>query len=112
MADRAPQGPGALDVTTSIVILGLSRGTFHHGALAIARSAGRLGIPVYRVALERRSPAALSRYSRGWRFIPADATAEQVLQTLGELRREAGRAILIPVDDAGSVFVEEHLGTL
>jgi D-aspartate ligase len=112
MAPRASQASGALDTTTAIVILGLSRGIFHHGALGIARSAGRLGIPVYRVALERRSPAALSCYSHGWRSIPADATADQVLETLRELRREIGPAILIPVDDAGSVFVEEQLGTL
>ena len=112
MAGRAAQAPTGIDTTTPIVILGLSRGIFHHGALGIARSAGRLGIPVHRVALERRSPAALSRYSRGWRTIPPNATAEQILQTLGELRRAIGRAILIPVDDAGSVFVEEQLGAL
>jgi len=112
MAPGAAQGTPGLDTTTPIVILGLSRGIFHHGALGIARSAGRLGIPVHRVALERRSPAAFSRYSRGWRSIPSSATTDQVLQTLRELQRDVGRAILIPVDDAGSVFVEEHLGAL
>src|ERR1700694_3828724 len=101
MAPRASHAPAALDTTTSIVILGLSRGIFHHGALGIARSAGRLGIPVYRAALERRSPAALSRYSRGWRAIPADATADEVLQTLGELQRDIGAAILSEVHEWG-----------
>ena len=101
-----------MDTTTPIVILGLSRGIFHHGALGIARSAGRLGIPVYRVALERRSPAALSRYSRGWRSIPAGASVDQTLATLRDLKRAVGQAILIPVDDAGSVFVEENLEAL
>ena len=108
---KAPS-PGATDASTPIVILGLSRGVFHHGALGIARSAGRLGIPVHRVALERRAPAALSRYSRGWRSLAAGATDEQALEALHELSRDVGRAILIPVDDAGSVFVEEHADAL
>jgi D-aspartate ligase len=112
MASRPAGAPGAIDTTTPIVVFGLSRGVFHHGALGIARSAGRLGIPVYRVALESRAPDALSRFSRGWRSIPAGATADQILEALHELNRDLGRAILIPVDDAGSVFVEEHAGPL
>jgi D-aspartate ligase len=105
--------PGRADDTaTPILIFGLSRGTYHHGALGIARSAGRLGIPVHRLCQERRAPAALSRYSRGWHTLPDGATDDQVLATLRELSRDIGRAILMPVDDAGSVFVEEHADAL
>ncbi len=105
--------PGRADDTaTPILIFGLSRGTYHHGALGIARSAGRLGIPVHRLCLERRAPASLSRYSRGWHTLPEGATDEQVLAALHDLAREIGRAILIPVDDAGSVFVEQHADAL
>jgi predicted ATP-grasp superfamily ATP-dependent carboligase len=103
---------GPLDTSTPLVIFGLSRGTFHHGALGIARSAGRLGIPVYRVCQERWSPAAFSRYNRGWSTIPSDASAEQVLEILRERRRSVGRSILVPIDDVSSVFVEEHAGEL
>jgi D-aspartate ligase len=102
----------ALDTTTPIVIFGLSRGLLHHGALGIARSAGRLGIPVHRICRERRAPAALSRYSRGWLALPADAATAQILDVLHALGRDIGRSILIPVDDAGSVFLEEHAGEL
>ena len=107
MAHR-PGRVAGMDTTTPIVMLGLSRGVLHHGVLGIARSAGRLGIPVYRLGLERRAPAALSRYCRGWRAISAGASAEQVLEALYALNREVGTAILIAVDDTGSVFVEEH----
>jgi predicted ATP-grasp superfamily ATP-dependent carboligase len=94
------------------VILGLSRGIYHHGALGIARSAGRLGIPVYRVCQERWAPARLSRYSRGWLSTSEGAADDRILEILHDLARNVGRAILIPVDDAGSVFVEEHTDTL
>ena len=101
-----------MDTTRPIVILGLGPGVFHHGVLGIARSAGRLGIPVYRLGLERRAPAALSRYCRGWRSVPGNATDDQILGALHKLKRDIGRSILIAVDDAGCVFVEEHAGEL
>jgi D-aspartate ligase len=100
--------PSAVSSTTPIVIFGLSRGVFHHGALGIARSAGRLGIPVYRICCESRAPARMSRYSRGWSCIEKDATPAEILTTLHELSHEIGRAVLIPIDDAGSVFVDQH----
>jgi D-aspartate ligase len=112
MARKDALSPSALDTSTPVVIFGLSRGGFHHGALGIARSAGRLGIAVHRVCRERRAPAALSRYSHGWLALPANATAEQIVASLQKLGREIGRSVLVPVDDAGSVFVEEHAGTL
>jgi predicted ATP-grasp superfamily ATP-dependent carboligase len=97
-----------VDTSTPILIFGLSPGAFHHGALGIARSAGRLGIPVYRLGLERRAPASFSRYSRGWRSIAEGATAEEIVEVLHQLGDDIGRAVLIPIDDAGSVFVDEH----
>jgi predicted ATP-grasp superfamily ATP-dependent carboligase len=101
-----------VNTTTPIVIFGLSRGIFHHGALGIARSAGRLGIPVHRICRETWAPARMSRYSRGWSRIPEDATPAEVLDFLHTYSRGVGRALLIPIDDAGSVFVDEHAEAL
>jgi predicted ATP-grasp superfamily ATP-dependent carboligase len=101
-----------MNTSTPIVVLGLSEGLFHHGVLGIARSAGRLGVSVYRVGLERRAPAAPSRYLRGWRAVSASAPDGSILETLAELSRDIGRAILIPVDDAASVFAEQHAEAL
>ncbi len=111
-AGEIDQTTATVDTTTPIVALGLDRGVFHHGVLGIARSAGRLGIPVYRVGLERRSPGALSRYCRGRRWVPENADAQRVFQALHELNRDIGPSILVPVDDVSSVFVERHAGSL
>jgi D-aspartate ligase len=97
-----------MNTDTPIVIFGLSRGLFHHGALGIARSAGRLGIAVHRIGRESHAPARLSRYSRGWSRVPERATADQILELLHAHRQRIGRALLIPIDDAASVFVDEH----
>lgn len=112
MARRAEALSGALDTTTPIVILGLSRGVFHHGVLGIARSAGRLGVPVHRLGREQRAPAAASRYISGWQVIPEAATDDEILEILRELSQEIGRGILVPADDSGSVFVDEHIDAL
>lgn len=112
MALREARILSAVDTTTPIVIFGLSPGTFHHGALGIARSAGRLGIPVHRIARERWAPTRLSRYSRGWWRIPAGATTDEILDHLHACSRSFGRALLIPIDDAGSVFLDEHAEAL
>jgi predicted ATP-grasp superfamily ATP-dependent carboligase len=107
MARRAEALSRALD-KTPVVILGLSRGVFHHGVLGIARSLGRLGIPVHRVGRERRAPADASRYIASWRTIPVTATDAQTLQVLIDLGREIGRPILVPADDAACVFADDH----
>ena len=98
----------AVNTKTPIVIFGLSRGVFHHGALGIARSAGRLGIPVHRICRESWAPARLSRYSRSWSRIPEDATPAEILDFLHASAAAWGRALLIPIDDAASVFVDER----
>ncbi len=85
---------------------------FHHGALGIARSAGRLGIPVHRIGSERWAPARLSRYSSSWSRVPEHASSEQLLELLHRFGTDVGRAVLIPIDDASSVFVDEHAGEL
>jgi len=110
----APTPPGHVraDAPMPIVMFGLARGMFDHGALGIARSAGRLRIPVYRVSQERWAPARLSRYSSGWLPIPKDSSDEQVLGLLHKLSGEIGRGILVPIDDAGSVFADTHAAVL
>jgi D-aspartate ligase len=97
---------------TPVVILGLSRGAFHHGVLGIARSLGRLGIPAHRVGRERWAPAAASRYVASWRVIPAAETDDETLRQLIYRGEEVGRPILITADDAACVFVDDHADLL
>jgi D-aspartate ligase len=103
-----PADAGPIETSTPIVIFGLSRGALHHGALGIARSAGRLGIDVHRVARERWAPASASRFGRRWIALGEQSTDQQILDALRSLAGEVGRAILIPVDDAASVYVDTH----
>jgi len=95
-----------------VVVLGLSRGVFHHGVLGMARSLGRLGIPVHRVGRERRAPAATSRFIASWRVIPVTATDEEALQGLIGFAAELGRPLLVAADDAACVFVDDHADEL
>jgi predicted ATP-grasp superfamily ATP-dependent carboligase len=76
----------------------------------VARSLGRLGIPVYGVHADPASPAVASRYWRENHFWDLfKASQEQSLQWLLDLSRKIGqRPILIPTDDDSCLFVEDH----
>jgi predicted ATP-grasp superfamily ATP-dependent carboligase len=93
-------------------VLGLGRGVFHHGVLGIARSAGRLGVPVHRVGLERWAPAAASRYVSGWEVVPETASDGQILDTLRDIGQRIGPALLVAADDPASLFVDDHAAVL
>jgi predicted ATP-grasp superfamily ATP-dependent carboligase len=83
----------------------------HHGALGAVRSAGRLRIPVYCAHTAERSFVDSSRYSRGALTIPIDATRAQVIDLLMEFGHERHGAVLLPVDDASAVFLDEQRAT-
>ena len=94
------------DASTPVVVLG----AHHHGALGIARSLGRLGVPVHMVECDAQAPALASRYcasSHVWNF---DGNAqEDSIAFLGDLRRKIARpAILIPTTDSGALLVAAH----
>ncbi|HEU5383082.1 MAG TPA: hypothetical protein VFV38_47385 [Ktedonobacteraceae bacterium] len=81
---------------------------------AVARSLGRLGVPVYGVHADAHSPAARSRY---WRknFIwdIEKASPEASVDWLLQLSRKLGtRPLLIPTDDGSCVFLSEQAETL
>jgi D-aspartate ligase len=96
-----------LDVTTPVVVLAP---TFRLGVgHAIARTLGRLGVPVYGVHGDIRSPAARSRYWRRtveWDFDAAEP--EATVSRLAGLAAEIGRRpILIPTSDSSCLFVDD-----
>lgn len=87
---------------------------FHHGALAVCRTMGRLGVPVYANDETGCIPAARSRYRAGslvWSPWPdsADVIVEHLV-AWG--RRQEKRALLIPVDDVATVVLDEHADQL
>ncbi|MDR7419333.1 MAG: hypothetical protein QN178_10540 [Armatimonadota bacterium] len=92
----------SLAVDVPVVVLGAQ-----YGGLAVARTLGRWGVPVYGVHAVR-SAGLRSRYWRGtflWDFVRA--THAESLQFLLEIAREIGRRpILIPANDVTALFVE------
>lgn len=85
----------------------------YHGH-AIARSLGRLGVPVYGVHGDSRSPAARSRYWRGNYFRDLSAqTPEESLAWLLDLGAKiGGRPVLIPTDDHSCVLLADYTDAL
>jgi D-aspartate ligase len=82
----------------------------HHGGLAVTRSLGRLGIPLFNVDATRWAPALFSRYCRGkfvWDLDSA-APAKSVDRLVSIARGVGRRCILIPTTDQAAIFVSDH----
>jgi len=85
--------------------------TLHHGALGIARSLGRLGVPVYGATEDPSIAAARSRYFLDvvrWSNRDPRKAVDELLQ-LGE---RLGRPLLLPTSDATTVLVEDNADRL
>jgi D-aspartate ligase len=85
-----------------------------NGALAIARTLGRLRIPTYLIAQkDMASPVTSSRYwvkKFSWDF---SAPSEATLTFLASIARELGtRPILLTLADWAAIFLEEHADAL
>ena len=94
-------------LNTSVPVVVIAPG--YHGH-AIARSLGRLGVRVYGIHADPKSPAARSRYWQQNIFrdlikAPPNESVDWMLQ----FSREIGeRPILIPTDDYSCIFVADH----
>jgi len=84
-----------------------------YGALGVARSLGRLGVPVYLIADKGLWPSSASRYWK--RVFPWDLSAplDESLRFLQDIARGLGtRAILLASTDRTAVFVAKNTGVL
>jgi D-aspartate ligase len=81
---------------------------------AVARSLGRLGVPVYGIHADAHSPAARSRYWRkNFVWDMKKASGEASIDWFLQLGRKLGsRPLLISTDDESCVFLAEHADTL
>jgi predicted ATP-grasp superfamily ATP-dependent carboligase len=86
----------------------------HLGALAIMRSLGPLGVPLYGVDGNHAAPALKSRYCRAHFAIPLDESepGRLVEGLLGVGRRLGRRAILIATSDETTQLVADHADAL
>jgi D-aspartate ligase len=100
----------SFDTTVPALMLKVGRSPLHHGGVGIARSLGRVGVPVYGVYEGRFTPASQSRYVRG-RFVwdNEDVSVDEFLSGMAAIAKRIGRpTVLIPVDDYGAILVAEH----
>ena len=103
-----------LDTTYPALLFKASRDPIHHGAVGIARTLGRLGVPVYAVVEDSCTPLATSRYLTKafvWKSWSGDCEEFLIaMSTIGEIIGHP--TILIPLDDLSAVFVAENAATL
>jgi len=94
------------DVSTPVVVLVC----YKHGGLAVVRTLGRLGVPVYVVHDRRVTAGHFSRYCRGRFLWDLDsAKPDASLQFLEHVHERIGRrALLIPTSDVAAMFVADH----
>lgn len=106
-----PGHAAPLEVDISVPAVIICPGYHGHEA---ARSLGRLGVAVYGIHADPRSPSARSRYWRRnfvWNF--AQEPAERSLSWLLELGRELdSRPLLLATDDTSCTFIADHAATL
>jgi predicted ATP-grasp superfamily ATP-dependent carboligase len=96
-----------IDTSVPVVVLKL----YHHCAMGIVRSLGRLGVPIYGVHRDPREPVARSRYCRKAFVWDVDSApeAETALFLLEVAREIGGCPLLVSTDDGnnGLLFRQE-----
>lgn len=99
-----------IDTSTPVIVV--YRGG--NGALAIARTLGRLGVPVYLVAKrDANVPVQSSRYWRKRFWWDFSAPPEQSVAFLLDLARTVGnRPVLLTLADWAAIFIEQHADEL
>jgi len=112
---REPTPDLPVDRGVAALIVKIGNYPLHHGGVDAIRSLGRLGVPVYAVAEDRWTPAALSRYCRGAYVWPRAERADPA--RMAELLKRAGReipglAVLVPTDEEAAVLIAEHSADL
>jgi D-aspartate ligase len=104
------------DRTVPVLILKLGHYVIHHGAVGVARTLGRRGVPVFAVVEDVLTPLACSRHVSDtlvWPSSAAGGTPSALLDDLREFaQRLRTRAIIIPTDDAAAAFAAEHQDVL
>jgi D-aspartate ligase len=87
---------------------------FHHGALAVARTLGRLGVQIAANDELRRAPTSYSRYRAEtlvWDPWPTEPEA-LVERLLDWGRKQETRSFLVAVDDTATIAVDDFAADL
>ena len=105
----------AADTDVPALLLKIGHYPLHSGGVAVVRTLGRLGVPVYAITEDRLTPSALSRYCAGsfvWR-VTGHEEPGYLAGRLREVGKRLGRrAVVVPVDDEAAVLIAEHADEL
>jgi predicted ATP-grasp superfamily ATP-dependent carboligase len=86
----------------------IGRYPLHHGAVAAARSLGRVGVPVYALAEDRFAPLALSRYVRkaiSWSTSGGEHP-DVLIESIRRIgKRLGGPVVALATDDEAAVLL-------
>jgi|SRR5579862_580320 len=98
------------DRSAGALVLNFGKGRFLHGTLAVIRSLGRLGIPVFAIQLRPRLPISFTRYLSGtFSWSTRSDRADDFLEGLGKIAKVLDRpSILIPSDDLSAILIAEN----
>lgn len=100
--------PDPFDGPVPVLVLRRSLGDFQHCVLAISRSLGRLGVPVYAVRQSRHEPATRSRYLAGHLDLDPDADEQGWVDQLMRVDARLSGGVLLAIDDIAAVAVGNH----
>jgi D-aspartate ligase len=102
------------DTSVATLVMNFSTHPFLQNSLGIARSLGRVGIPVYAVQRNRFTPSGVSRYLAGkflWRTDPQDR--DRFLEEMAKIGKLLDRpTILVPADDLSAILIAENAAEL
>ena len=107
------------NIDTATPVVAIYKG--EKGTLALARSLGRLGVPMYLITPRGTTPEQRERFgivehSRYWRdlfFYDHDASDEQLLALLLDVAKRIGcKPILMTLSDWAAIFMEQHFAVL
>jgi D-aspartate ligase len=97
-----------MDTTVPVLLLKIGSYVLHHGAVDIARSLGRLGVPVYAIVEDRYAPLAVCRHLTG-AFIDRTKDTNELLTFTAAIGESINRpTVLLPTDDDSAIFIAEH----
>ena len=85
----------------------------HHGGLGIARSLGRLGVPVYAIHAYAEEPTMFTKYCKEKIVWDLERRPQnESLAFLTDLGKRIGKSILISTSDATTEFVAQNADVL
>ncbi|MFI0451447.1 ATP-grasp domain-containing protein [Actinomadura sp. 6N118] len=114
LRDSPQSAEPQLDCRLPVLLLRTNRYPLHHGTLAAIRSLGRAGVEVHAILEPGITPAGTSRYlhrCHGWG--PPPHLGDSLARYLDGIATRIGRpTLLIPLDDAGAIYIAENAAEL